>query len=165
MPVFSALTVASVTVTARPAATLTAPAAGGTVAGTYRLTCTGTANDYADGTTLDNATFYYGTTSIGSNATETNGTTWTYDWDSTAANDQIVDFNCTIMDNNETTHSDTSLAAIIDNTVPACTWVLPTGNNDEIEPGETVEVTLTGTAGPDSTCTVLTFGRVFSYRN
>ena len=139
-------------------ATLRAPLTTATVAGTYTLNCTATASDYADGTTLDNATFYYGTTTIGSNSTETNGTSWKYIWTSTAVADHIADFKCTVTDNNATTGSDTEADVIIDNTIPACTWVLPTGNEDEIIPGDLVKVTLTGTGGEDSTCTALTFG-------
>jgi len=136
--------------------TLTAPAAGGYVSGTYTLTCTGAG--ITNATTLDNATFSYGSTTIGTNATEVNATTWTYIWDSTAVDDHIADFTCVVTDSDGVTHSDASLAAIIDNTVPACTWVLPTGSNDEIEPGDTLSVTLTGTGGEDATCTALTFG-------
>jgi len=143
-------------------ATLRAPLTTATVAGTYTLNCTATADDYADGTTLDNATFYYGSTSIGSNSTETNGTTWTYSWDSTAVADHIADFKCTVTDLNATTGSDTEADVIIDNTVPACTWTNPTENDEEIETGETLKVTLTGTGGEDATCTKLTFG-VYSY--
>ena len=138
--------------------TLTAPAAGARVAGTYTLTCTATADDYADGTNLTQAEFFYGSTSIGTNATEENATSWTYIWDSTAVSDHIADFTCTVTDSNATTDDDVNADCIIDNTVPACVWVLPTGNNDEIEPGDTLSVTLTGTGGEDATCTALTFG-------
>lgn len=137
--------------------TLTAPAAGGYVSGTYTLTCTGAGIDNAT-TTLDNATFYYGSTKIGTNATESNATTWTYIWDSTAVSDHIADFKCVVTTSDDVEVEDASADCIIDNTVPACTWVLPTGSNDEIEPGDTLSVTLTGTGGEDSTCTALTFG-------
>lgn len=137
--------------------TLTAPAAGDRVAGTYTLTCTAAGLDNAT-TTLDNATFYYGSTTIGSNSTEVNATSWTYIWDSTAVSDHIADFKCTVITSDDVEYEDESAGTIIDNTVPACTWVLPTGSYDEIEPGQTVSVTLTGTGGEDSTCTALTFG-------
>jgi len=136
--------------------TLTAPAAGGYVRGTYTLTCTGAG--IANATTLDNATFSYGSTTIGTNASESNATSWTYEWDSTTVDDHIADFTCVVTDSDGVTHSDVSAAAIIDNAVPACTWVLPTGSSDEIEPGDTASVTLTGTGGEDATCSALTFG-------
>ena len=137
--------------------TLTAPAAGGYVSGTYTLTCTATGLDNAT-TTLDNATFAYGSTTIGTNATETNATTWTYIWDSTAVADHIADFTCTVTTSDDVEYADSSLAAIIDNTVPACTWTNPLASDEEIETGETIKVTLTGTTGEDSTCSALTFG-------
>jgi len=137
---------------------LTLPAAGATVAGTYKLGCTGAGVPNAT-TNLTAATFYYGTTTIGTNTTgELNATQWDYTWDSTAVSDHIADFKCTVTDSDANTYDDTSLAVIIDNTIPACTWVLPTGNEDEIIPGDLVKVTLTGTGGEDSTCTALTFG-------
>jgi len=136
--------------------TLTAPAAGGYVRGTYTLTCTGAG--IANATTLDNATFSYGSTTIGTNASESNATSWTYEWDSTTVSDHIADFTCVVTDSDGVTHSDVSAAAIIDNTAPACVWTNPTASGEEIEPGETISVTLTGTGGEDATCSALTFG-------
>ena len=139
--------------------TLNTPAAGARISGaTYVLNCSATADDYADGTNLTQAEFLYGTTSIGTNTTEANATEWTLIWDSTAVADHIADITCTVTDSNSTTDDDVNADCIIDNTVPACIWVLPTGNEDEIEPGDTISVTLTGTTGEDATCTALTFG-------
>lgn len=136
---------------------LTKPAPGDTVALTYELLCNASADDFGDGTNLTQAQFYYGSTSIGTNST-VNLTGWTLTWDSTAVADHIADFKCTVTDSNSTTKDNTSLAVIIDNRVPECTsWTLPTGNNDEIEPGDTVKVNLNGTDGEDSTCSKLTF--------
>jgi len=144
-------------------ANLTAPLGGATVAGTYRLICNATADDFADGTNLTQAAFLYGTTTIATNTSMANATGWTYDFDSTAVADHIADFSCTVTDSNATTDTNVSAAVIIDNTVPACTWVLPTGNEDEIEPGDTVSVTLTGATGEDATCTAMTFGSNLAY--
>jgi len=131
--------------------TLVTPAASGRVSGTaYRFNCTAAATT---GENMTNASFYYGTTLIGTNSTN-GGTQWAYNWNSTSVNDYITDFKCVVgWDKNVSTAEDSSADCYIDNTVPTCTWSTPASSSIS-EPGVTFTAIVTNVSGEDSFCTL-----------
>ncbi|MBW2984347.1 hypothetical protein KY361_04485, partial [Candidatus Woesearchaeota archaeon] len=137
---FLLIVLLAISVIALSSVTLNAPANNAYIRSTYLLNAT-------TDVTADNATFYYSNASvfyeIGTNTT--NGTTFTFSWDTSAISDGAYNVTVNATNASGTVVTDKNLNIVVDNTNPVIALDAPATNSWDADGSVTFQYTPTDT--------------------